>query len=146
MGNGNIISYDFFPFIVSLSPFYLILNKSFGFTFVSVNRDLTGSPVGQFESISGLKLYSNTLISQSFEFVTGADTIIEYSGGDATFNNGSGTNPGWVEIAEMTSYTEQDVTPPGPGVQPIPEPSTMLLMGTGLVALFGLGRKKLFKK
>jgi hypothetical protein len=34
----------------------------------------------------------------------------------------------------------------GPGASPVPEPTTLILLGAGLVGLAGVGRKKFFKK
>ena len=48
-------------------------------------------------------------------------------------------------VKSVTTQTD-DVTGGGGGVSHTPEPATILLLGSGLVGLAGVGRKKLFKK
>ena len=51
-----------------------------------------------------------------------------------------GLNNGFEEI-----FLSGAIAPPGQG-PPIPEPATMLLLGSGLIGLAGLGRRRFFKK
>jgi len=51
---------------------------------------------------------------------------------------GGWKNDGYVFIADLGS--KQDLYVPG---QPIPEPATMILFGTGLIGLAAIGRRKL---
>jgi len=122
------------------TQYFSELDKTYNFTFVSINRLTTPYPtIGQGESLSGLILYSSRLIVDNLKFVTSANTQTPYTVGDETIGSGT-TNPGWVGIAIMDSYTEQDIVLP----TPVPEPSPLLLLGSGLVGLIGIKGTRLF--
>jgi len=70
-----------------------------------------------------------------------------------TFLTGGGTNTGYfygfLENSPIISYftlTDNYIGITDLTVAPIPEPATMLLLGSGLIGLVGYGRKKFFKK
>lgn len=119
---------------------------SLGFDFFEPSRhdpdeelNLNTSAAG-IDSTFEVGLYMDDVLLGSFEF-NAPDDIAAFVGvwTDTTFNR--------VTIREIeggigNEFFGQFYT----GDAPIPEPGTMLLLGSGLIGLFALGRKKLLKK
>lgn len=92
----------------------------------------------------GINIYPNWYIFDLLDLrsvaydddgTTGTYASYDWNGTDTIFLDGFW--PSYGAISHVSIY--------GDGV-PIPEPATMLLLGSGLIGLAGLGRKKFFKR
>ena len=91
----------------------------------TVTPDYTGSGANQWYDFTGLGLNGDTL-KITFHY-----------------NQTPPAGPAnWILLSEVDFYSSV-TAPPGSSV---PEPTTMLLLGSGLIGLAGYGRKRFFKK
>lgn len=96
---------------------------------------LTG---GEVQVASGSFAFEQGLTDAAVGFLGGSHYKV--SGFDLGF-----LGPGTAFVAHFTMGCGNDNLM-GQGTTPVPEPATMLLLGTGLIGLAGFGRKSLLKK
>jgi hypothetical protein len=125
------------------------LGSILGTTFVSkangFGRTASGAGLTRFEFASPLALTPGDLYFLQFESVAGSENwgILNssalYAGGALTFSSGIDFSG---DDAYFRTFPMADGTPGGPGDGVVPEPSTVLLFGIGLVGLIAWRWKK----
>ena len=95
---------------------------SFGFYLTTPEQNIFYSEDDKNDNLAQMLIYDFPGVSN--EYIVACEDLVA-SGPDRDFN---------------------DLVVKASEVKPVPEPATMFLLGTGLIGLAGLGRKKFFKK
>jgi hypothetical protein len=117
------------------------------------NGNFAGNSFGYYLTTpSGQTWYSDSMLNTDGQ----ADHMVAFQGNGEQFQlPGNAAGPflttdyllGWEDTDSSSwDWDYQDMVLMTSEITPVPEPATMLLFGTGLIGLAGLGRKKFFKK
>jgi phospholipase/lecithinase/hemolysin len=90
------------------------------------------------DAIPGVNIYEIDLTQLNYVGLNYNGTVTNPNGQTGPFANYDSVHPSTEGHLQIAGYVASEV--------PVPEPATMLLLGSGLIGLAGYGRKKFFKK
>ncbi len=123
------IGNDWYVAVAANSSNWFAFDKVFGFYFDVYNES---TPYASYYTVSSFNTPASEIGVQHI--------LIEYNGSNNAYiylddQLANGSDRDWNDMKVFAN-----------DVAPVPEPATMLLLGSGLVGLAGFGRKKFFKK
>ncbi|MBI4792732.1 MAG: PEP-CTERM sorting domain-containing protein [Deltaproteobacteria bacterium] len=134
LNDGETRAVDFFTLTASGFALWPEYDITATLAFDLPEIDAAGSGGGHFFTIGGI-ISAGTL---SWDPATLPDTFVDAFGNTISVDFEDGWTIGLGNTATVHAY----ITNQGGGTAPVPEPATMLLMGTGLAGLVAARRKK----